>query len=126
MVNKVLVVDDEPSVCEVLGEFLQSTGYQVEIAYSGDEAVATYKNSRPDVVLLDVRMPGKDGLETLREIKAFDPSAIVIMVTAVHKENVVRQALDDGAADYITKPINPQSLELAIRTKISQAQGEDS
>lgn len=121
MAKKVLVVDDEPSVCEVLGEFLQGTGYEVEVAYSGDEAIASYKNDRPDVVLLDVRMPGKDGLETLREIKALDPSAIVIMVTAVHKENVVRQALDDGAADYITKPINPQSLELAIRTKIDQA-----
>jgi DNA-binding response OmpR family regulator len=118
MLKKVLVVDDEPSVCEVLKEFLQNNGYNVEVAYSGDEAIAAYQKDRPDVVLLDVRMPGKDGLETLREIKSLDSSATVIMVTAVHKENVVRQAMDDGAADYITKPINPQSLELAIRTKL--------
>lgn len=118
MLKKVLVVDDEPSVCEVLKEFLQNNGYNVEVAYSGDEAIAAYKKDRPDVVLLDVRMPGKDGLETLREIKSLDSSATVIMVTAVHKENVVRQAMDDGAVDYITKPINPQSLELAIRTKL--------
>lgn len=121
MEKKVLVVDDEPSVCDVLKEFLESNGYNVSVAYSGDEAIAAYQKDRPDVVLLDVRMPGKDGLETLREIKAFDSSAIVIMVTAVHKENVVRQALEDGASDYITKPINPQSLELAIRTKMMQA-----
>ncbi len=120
MGKKVLVVDDEPSVCEVLKEFLESNGYRVDVAYSGDEAIASYQKERHDVILLDVRMPGKDGLETLREIRAFDSSAIVIMVTAVHKESVVRQALEDGAADYITKPINPQSLELAIRTKMME------
>jgi DNA-binding response OmpR family regulator len=122
MSRRVLVVDDEPSVCDVLKEFLQSCGYEVEVSYSGDEALAAYQREKPDVVLLDVRMPGKDGIETLGELKAIDASATVIMVTAVHKEEVVKQALAAGAADYITKPINPQSLELAIRTKIDQAQ----
>lgn len=125
MGGKILVVDDEPSVCDVLKEFLASYGYQVSVAYSGDEAIEAYQQDRPDVVLLDVRMPGKDGIETLRDIKSKDPSATVIMVTAVHKENVIREALAEGASDYITKPINPQSLELAIRTKMQQqSQGD--
>lgn len=125
MERRVLVVDDEPTVCDVLREFLESCGYRVDVAYSGDEALASYQKDRPDIVLLDVRMPGKDGIETLRELKAMDSQAVVIMVTAVHKEEYVREALAQGAADYITKPINPQSLELAIKTKIDQVQKGD-
>ncbi len=120
MGQRILVVDDEPSVCEVLKEFLESYGYDVAVAFSGEEAIEAYQDERPAVVLLDIRMPGKDGLETLRDIKTLDPSAVIVMVTAVHKEDVVKKAMAAGAADYITKPIQPKSLELTIRTKLEQ------
>ena len=112
---KVLVVDDEVSVCKVLRKFLVSIGCEVVEAYGGDEALALYIKERPDVVLLDIRMPGKDGLETLREFKALDPMVKVIMVTAVHEEGLAKRTiLEDGAFDYITKPVNPDYLEALI------------
>lgn len=117
MKGKILVVDDEVSVCKVLKKFLEARGFEVFEAYNGDECVETYKRERPDVVLLDVRMPGKDGLETLHELMVHDPRAKVIMVTAVHEEELARNALTEGALDYITKPIDPDYLEMVLMTK---------
>ncbi|MDV2504709.1 MAG: response regulator, partial [bacterium] len=84
MLGKILVVDDEEFFCRELRRFLEGKGYNVLEAYSGDEALEVYRQERPDVVLLDIRMPGKDGLETLKELKELDPEASVIMVTAVN------------------------------------------
>ncbi|MFQ6672765.1 MAG: response regulator [Candidatus Tectimicrobiota bacterium] len=117
MTSKVLVVDDEPDFCEVLGDFLEAKGYSVLEAYDGDQALTLYKQEGPDVVLLDVRMPGKDGIETLRELRVFDPEARVIMVTAIQEEALHRQAaaeVDEGTLDYITKPFGHDSLERTL------------
>ncbi|MDA2917792.1 response regulator, partial [Nitrospinae bacterium AH_259_B05_G02_I21] len=86
--------------CKALRKFLEDKDYEVVEAYDGDQAVALYGQERPDVVLLDVRMPGKDGLETFREIRGFDPEASVIMVTAVHDSEVALQAMEEGAFEY--------------------------
>ncbi|MDV2496227.1 MAG: response regulator [bacterium] len=119
MSNKVLVVDDEPSVCRALRSFLVDKGYDVVEAHDGDQALSAYSSEKPKVVLLDIRMPGKDGLETLRELKAIDPEASVIMVTAVYEEEVALQAMANGAFEYVTKPIDPDYLELAIATNFA-------
>ena len=123
MTNKILVVDDEPDFCEALSEFLADKGFAVMEANSFEEALEAYSQERPDVVLLDVLMPGKDGRETLRELKAFDPEASVIMITAVHEEDLALEAMADGAFDYITKPFNPDYLEMALMTKIGLLEG---
>jgi DNA-binding NtrC family response regulator len=123
MVSKILVVDDEVGICRELRKFLEGKGYDVVEAYSGDEALAAYSRESPDVVLLDIRMLGKDGLETLRELKAFDPKANVIMVTAVQEEEIAKQAMDEGAFDYITKPIDSDYLEMALMTKLALLEG---
>ncbi len=123
MTNKILVVDDEPDFCEALREFLADKGFSVMEANSCEEALEAYSQERPDVVLLDVIMPGKDGRETLQELKAFDPEASVIMVTAVHEEDLALEAMADGAFDYITKPFNPDYLEMALMTKIGLIEG---
>lgn len=115
MQNKILLVDDEPSVCRMLRQFLESKDYSVGETYNGDEALEAYSQERPDVVLLDVRMPGKDGIETLQDLMAFDPRASVIMVTAAREEDLARQALAEGAFDYITKPIDPDYLMGCVR-----------
>lgn len=120
---KVLVVDDEISVCKALRKFLEDKDYEVVEAYDGNEALAAYKQESPDIVLLDIRMPGKDGLETFREIRGFDPEASVIMVTAVRDSEVALQAMEEGAFEYITKPINPDYLELVIETKLTLSGG---
>jgi DNA-binding response OmpR family regulator len=119
MAYKVLIVDDEPSICRALRQFLENRGFQVLVAHDGFQALEAYSWGRPDVVLLDVLMPKMSGLVVLRELRALDPGANVIMVTAVHEENLARQALSEGAFDYITKPIDPAYLELALMTKIA-------
>ncbi len=117
--KKILVVDDEPLFRKMLRKFLVGEGYSVIDARDGDEAILAYKNQRADVVLLDVRMPRKDGLETLRELKANDPEARVMMLTAVCDEVVIDQALADGAADYVTKPINLKYLGDTLQAVIA-------
>jgi DNA-binding NtrC family response regulator len=119
MPSKILVVDDEPSVRKELRKFLNDKGYDVVEAGDGNEALTVYQQENPHVVLLDVRMPGKDGVETLHELKALDPEASVIMVTAVHEEDIAKQAMSEGAFEYITKPINREYLELALMTKLA-------
>ncbi len=123
MKNKILVVDDEPDFCEALREFLAEKGFSVMEANSCEEALEAYSQERPDVVLLDVIMPGKDGRETLQELKAFDPEVNVIMITALHEEDLALEAMADGAFDYITKPFNPDYLEMALMTKIGLIEG---
>ncbi len=123
MKNKILVVDDEPDFCEALREFLEEKGFSVMEANSCEEALEAYSQERPDVVLLDVIMPGKDGRETLQELKAFDPEVNVIMITALHEEDLALEAMADGAFDYITKPFNPDYLEMALMTKIGLIEG---
>ena len=124
-VIKVLVVDDEPDFCEVLRDFLGSKGYEVAIALSGEEALPAYMQERPDVVLLDIQMPGMNGLETLRELKALDPGANVIMVTVIADNEIAKQAMTEGAFDYITKPVDRDYLELALITKIRILEGDE-
>ncbi len=116
MKRTVLVVDDEYSVCGELRKFLEDKGYSVVEAYSGDEALEAYKQERPDVVLLDMMMPGMSGLTALQELRALDPEACVIVVTALHNEVLANQVMDEGAFDYITKPINLEHLEMALMT----------
>ena len=123
MTNKILVVDDEPDFCEALRDFLADKGFTVMEANSCEEALEAYSQERPDVVLLDVLMPGKDGRETFKELKAFDPEVSVIMITAVHEEDLALEAMADGAFDYITKPFNPDYLEMALMTKIGLLEG---
>jgi CheY-like chemotaxis protein len=116
-VFKTLVVDDEPAFCELLREFLVDKGYHVAVANDGDEALTVYRHERPDIVFLDQRMPGKDGLETLLELKAFDPNVAVIMISAFGNDEIVERSKGEGAF-FIHKPINFKYLELAIETKL--------
>jgi DNA-binding NtrC family response regulator len=111
MLRKVLVVDDDPQACDILRKFLVGKGYNTVEAYSGDKALAVFSQERPDAVLLDIVMPGMDGVETLRELKDLDPSVNVIMVTAVQDEEVAKQAKVDGALEIMNKPINVYRLE---------------
>ena len=116
---KVLVVDDEPEAVELLVEFLSAKGYEVLTATNGEEAVRRVKEDRPHLVLLDVRMPKMDGMEALRRIREIDPEMGVIMVTGVNEEDVGRKALEQGAFDYIVKPLDLKYLERSLWYKIT-------
>ncbi|ODS32267.1 MAG: two-component response regulator [Candidatus Scalindua rubra] len=108
--HKILIVDDEIKACDFLRKILESKGFSVTVSYSGESALEKVKTEMHDVVLLDIKMPGMDGMETLRRIRQFDNKVVIIMLTAVHDEGIAKDALTKGADDYMTKPINVEYL----------------
>ena len=101
---KVLIVDDETSVCRLLSRVAEDLGCEVRLASDGAEAVTLAGEFFPDLVLMDLHMPGLDGLEALREILESSPGVRVLVVTGDSADRRVRAALESGAADYIMKP----------------------
>jgi DNA-binding response OmpR family regulator len=104
--GRILIVDDEQSVREVVAEYFTEQGYEVSVAASGIDALRGLAESRPDLVLLDVRMPGLDGVETLRRLRQAAPSTAAIMVTANDDVALARDTLKLGALDYVSKPFD--------------------
>ncbi len=117
---RILVVDDETDVCQLLAEFLETKGYSVITASRGADALMAVKEQRPHLVLLDINMPGMNGLETLQHIRALDGDVGIIMLTAIEDEAVAKEAMRKNAYDYITKPLDFGYLELAILTRLAQ------
>ena len=117
--NKILVVDDEPEVRQLMEHFLTERGYEVRIAENGRLALATLDTFVPDVVLLDMHMPEMDGLETLQRLASRAPSLPVIMVTVNDDVETTSRLLQLGAADYVPKPFNLEYLEQAINIQLS-------
>ena len=116
---RVLVVDDDPQARELLREFLALKAYDVIEAATGGEGLKRLREDRPHLVLLDINLPDISGLEVLREAKAIDPAVGVIMVTGMQEEEIGRQAMRDGAFDYITKPLDLQYLDKSLWYKIT-------
>ncbi len=113
--SKIMVVDDAQFMRVRLTKLLTGHGYDVAEAENGEQAVKTYRATKPDAVLMDITMPEKDGLEALAEIRSFDPSAKVIMLTALGQESMVIQAIKSGAKDYVVKPFDPDRVMLALQ-----------
>jgi two-component system chemotaxis response regulator CheY len=113
---KVLIVDDNTLTRAMIKDLITEMGQQVVTeAENGDEAVKAYSKARPDLVLMDLIMPGKSGLDALKEIKAMDPSAKVIMVTAVQQDSISRQLLESGASGILHKPFMYSELEAVLK-----------
>jgi len=119
--KRILVVDDEPEVRQLMEQFLSHRGYDVHIVENGKLALAAVDTFMPDVVLLDMHMPVMDGLETLRRLTARSPSLPVIMVTVNDDIETATNLLQLGAADYVPKPFNLDYLEQAINIQLSAA-----
>ena len=120
--GKVLVVDDEREVRQVLHEFLAGRGYDVAQAGSGEETLATLAREPFDLILLDVSMPGMDGVETLKRITALESPVPVIMVTANSDIGLTSKLLALGAADYIPKPFDLEYLDQAVSIQLTASQ----
>jgi DNA-binding response OmpR family regulator len=120
--GKVLVVDDEPDVRQLLYDFLSSRDYEVVLAATGLDAIDHVQRERPDLVLLDVAMPGLDGVATLERIAAIDSSVRVIMVTANADIGLTSRLLAMGAVDYIPKPFDLEYLEQAVSIQLTASQ----
>lgn len=118
--KKMLVVDDEMEICEFLKSFFEERDFDVSTAYSGEEAVRTAQEVCPDVVLLDIHLPGMDGLSVLEQIKKISARSKVIMVTAIETNDKIDQAMRLGADNYITKPLSLEYLERDVQEKVAE------
>ncbi|HEC18425.1 MAG TPA: sigma-54-dependent Fis family transcriptional regulator, partial [Gammaproteobacteria bacterium] len=110
----ILIVDDDIASCRTLQLHLRSEGYDVNMAHSVDEGMSAAQARRPDLLILDIRMPGKSGLEGLPEFKQTFPTLHIIMITAFHDMDSTIQAMQNGAEDYIHKPIDIDELDNTI------------
>jgi two-component system chemotaxis response regulator CheY len=116
---KILIVDDAEFLRVRISKMLSSEGYEIIEAENGALAVDHYKKDRPDLVLMDITMPEMDGLSALKEIRAIDSKAQVIMLTALGQESVVLEAIRSGARDFIVKPFDRDRVMGAITKLLS-------
>jgi two-component system chemotaxis response regulator CheY len=116
---KILIVDDAEFLRVRISKMLTGEGFEIIEAENGARAVTQYKTTRPDLVLMDITMPEMDGLTALKEIRAFDPKAQVVMLTALGQESVVLEAIKSGARDFIVKPFDRDRVLGAINKLLS-------
>lgn len=122
--RKVLVVEDDPTVCDVVVRYLQREGFDVRATADGLEAVDTARDFKPDLVILDLMLPGLDGHEVLRRIRQHAPTP-VIMLTARAEEADRVLGLQEGADDYVVKPFSPRELTLRVKAILKRTIPED-
>ncbi len=115
--GRILVVDDEPQIQRIMRTELTSAGYEVDDAKTGEEALGKVREFRPDLVLLDINMPGMGGLAACRAIRA-DANVALIMLTVRNTEAAKVEALDAGADDFVTKPFSTPELLARIRAAL--------
>ena len=122
--GRIVVVDDDPELLEAIRQFLTKRKFEIHTATTGDEALKLIRAVRPHLVLLDIRLPGLDGIETLREIRRFDSTVGVIMMTGYANDEEGRLSLELGASDYIVKPIDFKYLAATVVQKVLSMIGE--
>jgi DNA-binding response OmpR family regulator len=122
----ILVVDDEPTIAEVVARYLERAGYGTRTAHDGPSAVAAAASSRPDLVVLDLMLPGFDGLEVMRRMHADQGARVpVILLTAKGEESDRVVGLRSGADDYVVKPFSPAELVARVDAVLRRAHGDE-
>ena len=122
--TSVLVVDDDQDLAEMLGIVLNGAGIEVDLVSRGDEVMDVFRNNPPDLVLLDLMLPGLDGIEVCRQIRAFSVRVPIVMLTAKGDTHDVVLGLETGADDYMVKPFKPSELVARIRTRLRRTSSE--
>ena len=120
MKSRVLVVDDDTALAEMIGIVLESEGLELSFCSDGDAAIGMFRSTQPDLVLLDRMLPGKDGIEIAREIRA-ESGVPIIMLTAKTDTVDVVLGLESGADDYVTKPFKPKELVARVRARLRRS-----
>jgi DNA-binding response OmpR family regulator len=121
MGQRVLVVDDDPTISDVVRRYLERSDFEVTLAVDGAEALAAAAQDRPDLVVLDLMLPGLDGLEVCRRLRARDPELPIVMLTALGEESDRILGLSLGADDYVTRPFSPRELVLRVQSVLRRA-----
>ncbi len=122
--TSVMVVDDDQDLAEMLGIVLNGAGMEVDLVSRGDEAIEVFRNIQPDLVLLDIMLPGTDGIEVCREIRKQSTRVPIVMLTAKSDVHDIVKGLEAGADDYMVKPFKPSELVARIRTRLRRTSGE--
>jgi two-component system chemotaxis response regulator CheY len=116
MAVNILIVDDLAFIKIVLRDIIEKAGFRVVgEASNGEQAISMYQDTRPDVVLMDITMPGMDGLTALKKIREIDEAARVIICSALGQQQLIVQAIQLGAKDFIVKPFQPQRVVSALK-----------
>jgi DNA-binding response OmpR family regulator len=121
--QRVLVVDDDPTVSDVVRRYLERVGLAVTLAADGYAALRAYEAERPDLVVLDLMLPGLDGLEVCRRLRSRPDEVAIVMLTALGEEADRVLGLQLGADDYVTKPFSPRELVLRVQSVLRRAGG---
>jgi putative nucleotidyltransferase with HDIG domain len=122
---KLLVADDEQKICQLLKTFFSERGYHVLVAHDGPATIRCIRTERPHLVFLDLRMPGLNGLEILKEARALDETMKIIVITAMEDDETIRQARELGASDYVIKPFTLEYLKEEVLGKVSTSLYEE-
>jgi DNA-binding response OmpR family regulator len=120
--GRIVVVDDDPTVADVVGRYLVRDGHTVECVRDGHEALRRIAEEPPDLVILDLMLPGMDGLEVCRRLRASGPVPVV-MLTALGDETDRLVGFETGADDYVTKPFSPRELAMRVRSVLRRSRG---
>ncbi len=121
MSGTILVVDDDPTVSDVVRRYLERAGFAVTLSADGYDALAAYERSRPDLVVLDLMLPGIDGLEVCRRLRGSASGVPIVMLTALGEEADRVLGLQLGADDYVTKPFSPRELVLRVQSVLRRS-----
>lgn len=111
---KILIADDSPLMIQRLGEFLTELGHTVVSAKDGEDAISTYVSEQPDLIFMDILMPGMDGISAMRKILTKYPRARVIIMSSMGQQSKIIEAIQFGATDFIVKPFEPTKILLAL------------
>ncbi len=125
MAKKILVIDDEPEIVQICSDYLQAAGFDILTAGDGPEGLTKARSHKPDLVVLDLMLPGMDGLDLCRALR-HESNVPIIMLTARIEETDKLIGLELGADDYITKPFSPRELVVRVRTVLRRASGDPS
>ncbi len=121
MDRTILVVDDDPTVSDVVRRYLERAGYEVRLASDGPSALAQFAKDQPDLVVLDLMLPGIDGLEVCRRLRTSADGVPIVMLTALGEEADRVLGLQLGADDYVTKPFSPRELVLRVQSVLRRS-----
>lgn len=116
---KILFIDDEPDACRLFKKIVEKEGFNIITATTAKDGLALYKKELPHIIFLDIVMPGKDGINMLKEIHKINPKQIVIMITGFGEIESVRKAMRFGAYDYISKPFDMKAIINSIKDALS-------
>lgn len=120
----VIIVDDDRDLADTLADILTFRGWEASALYSGEDAVERVRRIRPDAVVMDIRMPGVDGVEALRRIRSHDPRVPVLLMTGYADRDMIAMARREGAVRIFDKPVHPDDLVRALLDALDRQDGD--